>query len=206
MSRFRLVFLVGTAIIIASVVVFHLFVGIGHPLSGSGQDWGVFGDYFGGVVGALFSFLSVLLIVYTIDQQNVQIASARDESLKRDLLLHVSKADEEIERWLQKKLASVSNVQPVEFGDIVWGLVDASCARPAELTAALNRLLVLTCNYCASIALYKDNINTHFVFQQHRQKAEELISFLSHHLDKLPLMAAPSLDFCRLHLHGNTAA
>ncbi|MGB1560939.1 MAG: hypothetical protein ACPHN2_05500 [Sinimarinibacterium flocculans] len=68
MIRVALVFLVGAAIMIAAVAVFHQFVGSGLPLSTSGQDWGVFGDYFGGVAGTLLSFLSILLIVYTIHQ------------------------------------------------------------------------------------------------------------------------------------------
>ena len=179
---------------------FHYWVGSGLPMSRSGQDWGVFGDYFGGVAGTLLSFLSILLIVYTIHQQSVQIASAQYEALRKDLLQHISKADDEVERWLHKKLAATTQGELVEFGDVVWGLVKAGFVSSNELKAALERLLKLTCTYCGSLGLYKDNINTHFIYQQHRQKAEDLVSFLEAHIDKLPQMAAPALAICRGHL------
>lgn len=206
MIRVASVFLVGTAIMIAAVAAFNHWVGRGLPISMSGQDWGIFGDYFGGVAGTLLSFVSILLIVYTIHQQGIQIAAAEEETLKRDLLQHISKADEEIERWLHKKIAGTTDCLLVELGDVVWGLVKPGYVNKEELSAALERLLKLTCTYCASIGLYKDNINTHFIFQQHRQKAEDLVSFLEQQLDKLPQMTGPSLAICKKHLHGEVEA
>lgn len=202
MIRVALVFLIGAAIMVAAVVAFHHWVGAGVPISKSGPDWGTFGDYFGGVAGTLVSFISILLIVYTIHQQSRQLASVEEETLKRDLLQHIAKADEEIERWLQRKLAGTTDGQVVEFGDVVWGLVKPGYVSSVELTAALERLLKLTCTYCGSIALYKDNINTHFIFQQHLQKAKDLVSFLEQHVGKLSQMAGPSLSICRNHLDG----
>lgn len=201
MIHILLVFLAGVAVIMAVLLAFYFHVGADLSLSNGAQDWALFGDYFGGVAGALLSFLSILLIVYTIHLQSRQIESAQVETLKRDLLQYVSKADEEIERWLQRKLSAATHDSDVEFGDIVWGLVKPNDANQDEFVAAVTRLHKLTCTYCASIGLYKDNINTHFIFQHHSQKAEDLIAFLESHQDRLSSMAGPSLAFCKLHVH-----
>lgn len=169
-----------------------------------GYLWRLFWWRLWGVSGAFLAFISVLLIVYTIDQQSRQIENFRDEASKRDLLQNVSKADEEIERWLKKRLAAQQGDKEVEFGDIVWGIVKPSYANSNEFSAALIRLHKLTCAYCVTLGLYKDNIDTYFIFQQHRQKADELIHFLEEHQDKLSNMAGPSLGFCKIHLHGKS--
>lgn len=206
MLRFLVVFLAGVAIIAGVFYAFYLHVGYGLSLSNTATDWGIFGDYFGGVSGAFLSFISILLIVYTIDQQSRQIEHARQEALKRELLQNVSKADDEIDRWLRKRLAVQKGDKDVEFGDIVWGIVPPTYASSKEFSAALVRLHKLTCTYCFTLGLYKDNIDTNFIFQQHREKADELITFLEQHQDKLYSMAGPSLGFCKLHIHGKSEA
>ena len=195
MLRFLAVFFLGAAMMAVVALLFVHFVGYGATLSDSGDDWGVFGDYFGGTAGTILAFISVLLLVYTINQQRYEIQVSRDEAFKLDVLQHVSKADEEIERWLRRPISV--NRQQVEFGDIVWGLKDTKYADVPQLEAALIRLHKLTCMYCASIALYRDNIEPHFVFQHHRAKAEDLIAFLGRHAGKLGQMAEPALALCR---------
>ena len=160
MIRIVFVFLVGVAAIAAVCLMFYLLVGVGLPFSKVAQDWAIFGNYFGGVVGSLLSFFSILLIVYTIHQQSLQIEFVQKETLKRDLLQSVSKADEEIERWLQRRLSAASHEKDIEFGDIVWGIVRQNYADQVEFKAALTRLYKLTCMYCAALGLYKENINT----------------------------------------------
>lgn len=206
MLRFLIIFLIGAAIIAGVFYAFYLHVGIGLPLSSTASDWGIFGDYFGGVSSAFLSFISILLIVYTIDQQSRQIEHARQEAIKRDLLQNVSKADDEIDTWLRKRLAAQQGDKDVEFGDIVWGIVAPSYANSEEFSAAVVRLHKLTCTYCVTLGLYKDNIDTYFIFQQHRQKADELIAFLEKHHEHLSNMAGPSLGFCKLHIHGKSEA
>lgn len=201
----RIVLLVGAAVISAVVSAYCYYVGSWGTFSTSAQDWGFFGDYFGGVTGSIFAFISAVLIVYTVQQQREQIEAAQDEALKLDVLRYVSTADEEIERWLQKKVIINGGVE-VEFGDVVWGLAQASETRAESFSAAVNRLFKLTCMYCGALALYKDNVNPHFIFQYHRQKASELVAFLEKHQSKLGAMAGPSLQFCKMHIgeSGNT--
>lgn len=206
MIRTILVFIAGLGIILATVLAYHYWVGRGMPISASGEDWAFFGNYFGGVAGALLSFLSIILILFTIHQQGQQLAATEEEILKKDLLLHISKADEEIDRWLKKNLASTTKGQTVEFGDVVWGLVKSTYVQKAEFGPALERLLKLTCAYCESIALYEANINTHFIYQQHHQKAQELVGFLEKHTSVMSQMSGPSLHICKYHLNGDAQA
>lgn len=203
MTKIVLVFTAGIALIAGLSLAFYFTVGVGLPLSNAGDDWAAFGSYFGGVAGALFSFLSVLLIVYTLHQQEQQIKSAQGEARRLKMLEYVSKADEEIERWLRRRLVSELEGKEVEFGDVVWGIVKPDYVEPQEFTAALIRLHKLTCAYCAALALYEDNVDSYFIFGLHRQKAGELLDFLETHVSLLGQMAGPSLAFCRAHLRGS---
>lgn len=205
MIKIAVVFTAGIALIAGLSLAFYLTVGVGLPLSNAGDDWADFGSYFGGVAGAVFSFLSMLLIVYTLHQQGQQIESAQDDAQRLKLLEYVSKADDEIERWLQRRLMSRQG-REIEFGDIVWGIVKPGYVEPQEFSAALTRLHKLTCAYCAALALYEDNVDPYFIFALHRQKADELLSFLEDHTSQLGQMAGPSLAICRAHLRGEEHA
>lgn len=204
MKRIIFVVLGGLFLIFAVVGVYYLFVGFNRPLSSDGEDWSRFGEYFGGVAGPLLSFISIILLVYTIHLQSEQLSDAQHETLKRDLLVHVIKADDEIEHWLRRKLATVSMTeQTVEFGDVVWGLLPETLISPKEFKPAVGRLHKLTSLYCEALALYRDNINSFFVFKYHQQKARYFLQFLEGHLPLLDQMAGPSLKLCRVLLDGN---
>jgi hypothetical protein len=185
---------------------FYAHVGIGQNFSSKGEDWSTFGEYFGGVAGALLSFVSIILLVYTIRLQMQQISDAQDEVLKRDLLAHITKADDEIERWLQRRLATVSlSEQTIEFGDVVWGVLQPKQVSPQEFKPAVGRLLVLTALYCEAIALYRDNINPYFILRYHKQKAESLLSFISGQSHLVEGMARASIAMS-LHLLNSEPA
>jgi uncharacterized membrane protein len=77
MSRILIAFLVGLLLIAAVGGAYYSYVGIDKVISTSGEDWGQFGDYFGGVAGALLSFISILLLAYTIHLQSEQLSDAQ---------------------------------------------------------------------------------------------------------------------------------
>jgi hypothetical protein len=197
MIRVLMILLVGGIIIVGVPAAFYFYVGVDASISTNAKDWATFGSYFGGVAGALLSFTSILLILFTISQQKSVIEQQYDDSIKRDLLQYVSKSSDEIDNWLKKYLASTHDNKTVEFGDIVWGIVNPEYANKTEFNAAINRLLKLTCSYCTSIALYKDNVDTYFIYDHHKQKAEDLIDFLAKHDEALPQMSGPSLALCK---------
>lgn len=207
MSRIFIVFLIGLLLIAAVCGAYYAHVGFDKVISTSGEDWSRFGDYFGGVAGALLSFISILLLVYNIHLQSEQLSDAQREMLKRDLLAHVTKADEEIMHWLERKIAVPSREgEAVEFGDVVWGMLDPSYVNPKEFKLATERLLKLTFLYCEALALYRDNIDPYFIFKYHRQKAQTFLDFLKQHKNLLGQMAVPTLQFCQMHLDGKSEA
>jgi len=66
MSRMLVVLFSGILLIGAVAGAYYSYIGIDKVISTSGEDWGQFGDYFGDVAEALLSFISILLLVYTI--------------------------------------------------------------------------------------------------------------------------------------------
>lgn len=199
---------IAAAVLLVVLVVagaYYLAVGVNGSVSANGRDWAEFGSYFGGVAGPLLSSLSILLLVYTILQQRQEMSDAAHETLKRDLLAHVTKADDEIERWLQRELAMPTRPgDTLVFGDIVWGLLSENLASDREFRPAVARLHKLTSLYCEALGLYRANIDNHFIFSYHRRKAETLLEFLKRHQACLSGMAGPSLEFCQMHLDGRS--
>lgn len=180
-------------IVILSVSgVFYFAVGINQHLSESINDWAAFGGYFGGVAAPLLSFISIILILQTIHSQRIA-------AQKQDLLAYVSKAEEDVDSWLKRRLAVASigsEKDTVEFGDVVWGIADVTYVNKKEFTHALEHLLKLTCKYSESISLYQDNINTYFVIKHHRMKAQDILGFIKHNNDSVNPMAPASIQAC----------
>ncbi|EOC1775173.1 hypothetical protein ACI1HK_001100 [Vibrio fluvialis] len=194
--------IIGLMVMIAAVGAFYCFVGFDQLFSPDASAWSNFGSYFGGVVGPVFSFLSIVLLVYTVFQQSENINLATSEALKLDMLRYVSRADEEIDSWLKTEISTEREGDTAQLSLVVWGVIDVGYVNPKELNACLNRLLKLVCSYSSAIALYEDNVDPYFVYKQHYTKAIELVEFLESHVTKLDLMADQSLTMCRHQLKG----
>jgi len=197
MKNILVVFAIGLVVIIATVGAFYNYVGLDRPISSNSSDWSNFGSYFGGVVGSIFSFLSIILLVYTIFQQSKNIKLANSEAIKLDMLRYLSRADEEIDQWLKTELASSKSDATVKFGAIVWGVVEPSYVNQTELEKSLERLLKLTCSYTSALALYEDNVDPYFIYKHHYTKAIDIIEFLEGQKNHLGNMAGASLSLCR---------
>ncbi|MFC1503453.1 hypothetical protein ACFL53_03765 [Pseudomonadota bacterium] len=178
MKYINMFVLVGLVVILGTGLIFYLNVGLGNPISENDQNWAAFGSYFGGVVGALLSFVSILLLVVTIRQQSEQIQKSEIDSRKLELLNFVGRADIEIEQWLKIRLA-VRVGKPgmdVEFGLVVWGIVSPCYVNSSEVKSAFDRLIVLTEMYSAAIA--QCSTEDFLVIKQHKQKCVEILKFL----------------------------
>lgn len=198
MKKYIGILSISLIIAFAPVAAYYFYLGKFQELSSNTKDWSEFGGYVGGTTGVLLSLISMAFLALTIYQQNIQLKNAFDESNKRDMLLNVNRADEEINHWLQRRLAAVhTSGQTIEFGDVVWGLIPIKYISESEFKTATNRLVELTCAYCGALALYKDNVDTNFVYSAHKRKAEALINFLKRNNKILEPMCAPSLDICQ---------
>ncbi|MGE0673883.1 MAG: hypothetical protein AB7O64_12575 [Methylibium sp.] len=205
MLRFIAFAIIALCIVAAVGGAFYLGVGVGAKPSEAAKDWADFGSFFGGVAGALLSFFTVLLLIYGSHQQLGQIQDAQDETRKRDLLQYVTRAEDHVDHWLSRKLPT-ANGGHIELGDIVWGLSLPDVVSRSLFDRSLERLLRLMCSYSAALGLYRANVDHYFVYQLHREKALALLEYLHAHQDSLSLMAGPSIQFCRMHIEGKSAA
>ncbi|HVR53055.1 MAG TPA: hypothetical protein VMS38_25250 [Pseudorhodoferax sp.] len=67
-----------SAYFLAVLSIYFLFFGF-HGLSSSQEHWGQFGDFLGGAVNPLMSFLALVAIILTVILQSKQIELSKDE-------------------------------------------------------------------------------------------------------------------------------
>lgn len=189
---------------IATLLPFYLSVGSWLNFSNDASEWGQFGDYFGGFTGTLITLFTTIVLAATLYFQYEQISHNQEQILKQDLLLQLSKVDDEIEKWLDRKLATNSQAKFVEFRDIVFGITTLkdSFVSDSEFRTANERLLKLTCSYMSALMLYEDNINPYFVHRHYREKFKELVDYLDKNTKYLNNMASASLSLCKSYLDG----
>lgn len=82
--KFGIFTLIVVAIIfvVISIYVYHFN---GYEISNKPQDWGPFGDFFGGVLNPILAFCSFIALLYTIHIQQNELALTRVE-LKRSVV------------------------------------------------------------------------------------------------------------------------
>ncbi|BEL72440.1 MULTISPECIES: hypothetical protein [Serratia] len=74
---------------IALVISFYYFnFGMEGKISKSTEVWGQFGDYLGGVINPILTFLSIVLLVKTINLQREANTSILDENRRQERLDH----------------------------------------------------------------------------------------------------------------------
>jgi uncharacterized membrane protein len=180
---------IAAIVVVAVCLPFYFVVGANSSLSDSAGDWADFATYVGNLLGPALAFVSILLVLYTISQRDL-------ESRKRDQLTNVEKAEEAVSHWLRRSLPATQGSSR-EFGDVVWGLVKSADTDDSHLRRANERLLELVCHYSETIALYGENIDHHFIYRFHYKQADKLISYLEANASTLQGMAGPSLAHCR---------
>jgi hypothetical protein len=205
MKSIIIIFVIGVLILTVIGVAYVWLGGFNSDISGTNANLANFGNYFGGVAGPLITFLSVILIVCTLHQQNCQMKVMFKENLKQDMIRYLNKLEEEISHLLTRPIPS-ENFRYVEFGDLVNGLETSAELNEGIYQEAMNKLLKLTASYCEAIALYRANVNEHFVFKAHLVKARDLVEFLERNVKYLYQMAPPTLAFCKMHLEGESKA
>ncbi|MBO6524255.1 MAG: hypothetical protein JJ971_10550 [Balneolaceae bacterium] len=74
------VFLTLSITILLVVIGFYILYFHNFEITSQNEDWGNFGSFVGGVAGALFSFLTILLLVVTFKKQNESFKQSQFES------------------------------------------------------------------------------------------------------------------------------
>lgn len=161
----------GLFILFLPVGLFYFYVGNGLCFSNCDQNWAAFGSYFGGITGPLFSFLSVILILYTIKQN-------RDNTEKINCLNKFEKIDYDLSILFQLKLAPNTGTCPeVEFQSIYFGAVEIAYPNQKEIKAALTELYKITDSYYLAYISHK-NLDQ-YTENYYKTKIKKLINFLS---------------------------
>lgn len=73
----KIIFLIGVISFVTVLIPYIINFGIN--LTDSNEKWGQFGDYFGGILNPVLSFLSFSALVYTIILQRIEISNTLDE-------------------------------------------------------------------------------------------------------------------------------
>ena len=77
----RLLWILGIAAVAAFLIVLGLYISYFKNLSVTNDSatWGTFGDYLGGTLNPIFSFLALIGLLYTIHQQAQEMQATREE-------------------------------------------------------------------------------------------------------------------------------
>lgn len=174
------------------VVLFYVYGGgFSGPLSTNSTDWGVFGDYFGGVLGAVFGFVSFILLLATVLLQEQQIERMYDESLKQNHVNYMNEIYSDIKYLFARKLKTKN--EEIEFGDLVVGSSDSEPLDNEAFSNILDKLHQNLSEYSLALRLYKDNFDEYFQYRAHKRRVTMLANFLKKHEYRLGSMADPSL-------------
>ncbi|OFM96479.1 hypothetical protein HMPREF2638_07480 [Neisseria sp. HMSC055F11] len=77
----RLLWILGIAAVAAFLIILGLYIAYFKNLSVTNDSatWGTFGDYLGGTLNPIISFLALIGLLYTIHQQAQEMKATRDE-------------------------------------------------------------------------------------------------------------------------------
>ena len=77
----RLLWTLGIAAVAAFLIILGLYIAYFKNLSVTNDSatWGTFGDYLGGTLNPIISFLALIGLLYTIHQQAQEMKATRDE-------------------------------------------------------------------------------------------------------------------------------
>jgi uncharacterized membrane protein len=169
--------IVGLLSIIGAFCLYVYGGGFSHGLSAQSQDWGSFGDYFGGVAGPVLGLISIAILGITLLQQSYQLDQQFREGLKQDALRFVGKVQDDLDRLLEREV-ELSTGDKVPFGDLVDGLAQGEPSNVERYSALLKRLFLMHGQYHDSLKLYKANVDAYFVYQAHSRRLKEVQDFL----------------------------
>ena len=77
----RLLWILGGAAVAAFLIILGLYIAYFKNLSVTNDSatWGTFGDYLGGTLNPIISFLALIGLLYTIHQQAQEMQATREE-------------------------------------------------------------------------------------------------------------------------------
>jgi len=194
----------GLLVLVLTIAAYPLLGHFGFPFSTSSNEWANFGTYLGGVAGPLLSFLALIAVAWTV---RLQYDLLRRDSEKQTSDQHV--------RWLEAIYRDILDLMhaPLRLAHgpestTTWAVlhqeVDRAIANPAILKTRLDELLKLLTQYCQAIALYRENVTEFFDARIFQDRGARFLDRLKPFLPVLGNNAAIQIEFCDMHLRGQT--
>lgn len=131
--------LVGVVIVLVPwVLTFH------GALSEQTADWSAFGGYFGGVLSPIIATLALIAFLKTIKQQEAQIESLREQSVKEDIWRAIEKIEKDFEVSLRRypiKIHTKDNTYELSGFDLAFNATAVEYKQAMVNTAELLKAL-----------------------------------------------------------------
>ncbi|MDK2595240.1 hypothetical protein [Pseudoalteromonas obscura] len=107
MKRITIFITVISIMIFTSLVLISYKFSLGLGFQGSRETWALFGDFFGGISNPFLSFISILLVLYTLDSQRKEFLKSESERFEADKnrkqILELSKTNIESRIQIMKR-------------------------------------------------------------------------------------------------------
>jgi hypothetical protein len=114
--------MIGVVLLLIAGVFGRYFTFFNGQLSPENTDWGTFGDFIGGTLNPILSFLSLIALLTTIVLQSKELELTRNElELTRDELKRSAKAQEDTKEILDKQSETLARQQ---FESTFFSLLD----------------------------------------------------------------------------------
>jgi len=126
-------FLLLPCILVAGFYVYHFLLINNFSLSNNPEQWGQFGDYFGGTLNPIFAFLAFIGVLLTVYLQSEQLKIVQAQALIEEIQRLIAGVSKEIDTLFQQS----PKVFPDEFGEKSHSFTIFSMLS-AIATAALN--------------------------------------------------------------------
>ncbi len=88
-------YIIGIAVVVVLIVFFLYLYFFSGGFSNKHNEWGLFGDYFGGTLGPILSFITILILIYTLRIGYKTLTISKQELKKATDMLKLAK--EEVE-------------------------------------------------------------------------------------------------------------
>ena len=163
------------------------------------NEWAAFGTYVGGIAGPLLSFLALIAVAHAVALQQAALELERDRHLADQHLRWLDALYKDIKEALDARIDQRAMLRDVLDWDIDRTTVDQKL-----LTLRLDELMKLLAQYCQAVDMYRDNISEFYDLRIYADRGGRILDKVKPFMDYLGGMIAPTIEFCDMHLRGNS--
>lgn len=196
--------LAGLIVLAGTIAAYSLFGHFGPAFSQSSLEWANFGTYLGGVAGPFLSFLALMAVVWTLRLQYDLLRRDRQKQTAEQHVRWIEGIYRDILDLLHAPLRLDSGSGSTTTWAVLHQEVDRSAPNQKILKARLDELLKLTTQYCQAVALYRENVTEFFDARIFQDRGARILDRVKPFLSILGPNAALPIEFCDMHLRGET--